>query len=235
MLAAMAREKAGRSQPPLAVFCDFDGTFAVQDVGATIAQRYAGPRRAALWERLRGGEISPWEYNLELLDGLALPEMELDRFLESVELDPGARGLLEWCGRNGAPFRILSDGFDRNLERLQALTGTAFGYDANELRYVDGAWRIRPGHPARSCECGTGTCKRGRIEAYRDAHPGVSVAHIGNGRVSDLCGAAAADLVFAKDSLAEALDERGLPYFSFRTLKDVVAELDRWLTARAEA
>jgi hypothetical protein len=33
--------------PPLAVFCDFDGAFAVQDVGSTLAKRYAAERRPA--------------------------------------------------------------------------------------------------------------------------------------------------------------------------------------------
>jgi 2-hydroxy-3-keto-5-methylthiopentenyl-1-phosphate phosphatase len=71
-------------------------------------------------------------------------------------------------------------------------------------------------------------CKRARIEHFRSRHPGVPVVHIGNGRVSDLCGADAADLVFAKDSLAEELAARGMDYEPFETLHDVV---DR-LTAR---
>lgn len=230
MMRAMIREST-RPSPRLAVFCDFDGTFAVQDVGSTIAKRYAGERRALLWERLRRGEISPWGYNLELLENLALPESELDAFLETVELDPGAPGLVAWCRRHGASFRILSDGFDRNLERLQAMTGVAFEYDANRLHYEAGRWRIAAGSPNPECGCGTGTCKRGRIRAYRAAHPGVTTAHIGNGRVSDLCGVDEADLAFAKDTLAEALAERGQPYHPFDTLEDVVAELERWLHA----
>ena len=46
------------SRPPLAVFCDYDGTFAKQDVGSTLAKRYAGERRGALWERLSRGELT---------------------------------------------------------------------------------------------------------------------------------------------------------------------------------
>ena len=151
MIAPMARDNAGRSRPPLAVFCDFDGTFAVQDVGSTIARRYAAERRPALWERLVRGELTPWAYNLELLEGLPVPEAELDAFLASVELDPGAESLVGWCKSKGAPFRILSDGFDRNLDRLQTLTGVGFEYDANGLVYRDAAWSIRPGHPNPAC------------------------------------------------------------------------------------
>jgi alpha-galactosidase len=211
----------------LAVFCDFDGTFAVQDVGSTLAKRHAGDRRPALWERLRRGELNAWQYNLELLDGLRLPEAELDAFLRTVELDAGAEALVRWCEAQGVPFRVLSDGFDRNLDRIQQLTGVRFAYDANRLWYEEGAWRIAASAPDASCDCGTGLCKRGRIQAFRAQHPGVCVVHVGNGRVSDLCGALAADVVFAKDSLAEELAARDIAYEPFATLHDVVSGLGR--------
>ena len=51
--------------------------------------------------------------------------------------------------------------------------------------------------------------------------------HIGNGRVSDLCGARAADVVFAKDSLAEELAKQGVAFEAFETLHDVVSGLAR--------
>ena len=66
-----------------------------------LAGCIAAERRAALWKRLVGGELTPWAYNLELLDGLSLPEGELDDFLESVDLDPGAPALLAWCQGRG--------------------------------------------------------------------------------------------------------------------------------------
>jgi 2,3-diketo-5-methylthio-1-phosphopentane phosphatase len=213
----------------LAVFCDFDGTFAIQDVGATLARRHRGDRRPALWARLERGELTAWGYNLELLDGLPLPEAELEAFLRSVELSPGARELVAWCETWGVPFRVLSDGFDYNLERLQVLNGVRFAYEANRLRYEAGAWRIEAAHPNPACDCGTGTCKRGRIEAFRLEHPKARIVHIGNGRVSDLCAALAADVVLAKDSLAEELRGRGVPYEPFATLLDVLPVLERLL------
>jgi len=223
--ASALRFLPGRAE--LAVFCDMDGTFIRQDVGATLARRHAGPRRPAVWARYERGEISAWDYNLDVLDGLVLPEAELETYLRTVELDPGARSLLAWCAERGIPFRVLSDGFDRNIERLQELHGLRFDYDANHLRYEEGRWRIAATHPNPGCPCGTGTCKAGRIDAWRAAHPEAVVVHIGNGRVSDLCGALAADLAFAKDSLAEELTRRGLRYEPFADLHDVVAALER--------
>ncbi len=224
-----AHPRGGRS--PLAVFCDFDGTFSLQDVGATLAERHRGHLRPRAWARYARGEISAWDYNLEVLDGLPVPPAELDRFLGSIELDPGARDLVAWCEERGVPFRILSDGFDYNLEKLQQIHGLRFAYDANRLRFEDGVWRIAGAHPNPGCGCGTGTCKRGRIEAFRRERPGVAIAHIGNGRVSDLCGALAADVAFAKGSLAEALGARGHAYVPFATLADVIPRLEELLGA----
>lgn len=217
----------------LGVFCDYDGTFAVQDVGSTIAKTYASERRAALWERLSQGELNAWDYNMELLDGLELPEEKLDGFLKTIDPMPGASELVTWCEERGIPFRILSDGFDRNLDRLQELHGVRFAYDANHLWYEDGRWRLSPGAPDASCGCGTGVCKRGRIAQFRRHHPNATVVHVGNGRVSDLCASEAADVVFAKDTLAEELRARGIAFEPFEDLHDVVAGLGR-LSARLQ-
>jgi 2,3-diketo-5-methylthio-1-phosphopentane phosphatase len=209
----------------LAVFCDFDGTFSVQDVGATLAERHAADRRPVQWARYERGEITPWEYNLAVLDGLRLPIDALDRFLQGVELDAGARDLLAWCAGAGVPFRVVSDGFDWNLNRIQVLQGVRFAYCANHLRVEGGRWRIRAGHPNPACACGTGTCKAGVIQAFRRDHPGAALVHVGNGRVSDTCGALAADVAFAKDSLAVELARRGAPFTPFATLRDVIPVL----------
>lgn len=212
----------------MAVFCDFDGTYSVQDVGSSIARKYLGERRAELWHRYEEGEVDAWEYNVELFTGFRLPPAELHAFLATIELDPGARELQAWCEENSASFQILSDGFDYNLDWLQAHNDVAFDYASNHLEYAGDEgdeWRIAPGGRNPSCSCGTGTCKRQIIRTRRKQRPGSFCVHIGNGRVSDLCGALEADLAFGKDSLAVALQERKHRFEPFETLSDVVSRL----------
>lgn len=215
----------------LAVFCDFDGTFSVQDVGSTLARERLAERRQQLWARFERGEFTAWSYVVELFDGFRLPPRELRAFLEKIDLDPGARGLVDWCAREQVPFQILSDGFDWNLDRLQEINGIRFDYRANHLEYAGDVWRIAPGRPDPDCDCGTGTCKRSLIAAYRARTPGAYCVHVGNGRVSDRCGALEADLVFAKDTLVDALRERGRSFVPFQTLDDVRRALDAGLRA----
>ena len=220
-----APASAGNSSA-LAVFCDFDGTFSIQDVGSTLARLHGGELRAGAWARYERGEISAWDYNMLVLDGLPLSEAELEAFLQTVELDPGARDLLHWCDEHEVPFRILSDGFDHNLDRLQQIHSVLFEYDANRLRYEGGKWRIAAGAPDPACGCGTGICKRACILRYREHERDATVVHIGNGRVSDLCGALEADVAFAKDSLAEVLTARRVAFEQFGTLRDVIPKLE---------
>ena len=221
------------SDRPLAIFCDFDGTFSVQDVGSTLAQERLPEKRARLWDRFAEGEFTAWTYVMALLDGFVLSEKELDRFLETIDLDPGATAMLDWCAAQEVPFRILSDGFDWNLNRLQAINHVQFEFNANHLEYEGDTWRLSPGGQNDACGCGTGSCKRNLIGTYRTENPGAFCVHIGNGRVSDLCGALEADLAFAKDTLAPALEELGEPFVAFDTLHDVLAVLDRGRAAGA--
>ena len=210
----------------LAVFCDFDGTFSVQDVGSTLAKRHLGALRAKLWAEYEAGGQTAWQYTRRLFEGFSLPEAELQRFLETIELDAGAPALVAWCTERGVPFRILSDGFDYNLDRLQDIHGVCFAYTSNHLRYVQGRWQIEAGQPDPECGCGTGTCKQSVIASWRAGHPGAYCVHIGNGRVSDTCGAIAANLAFAKETLAEELEGRGVAFERYDDLNDVVAELE---------
>ena len=189
----------------LAVFCDFDGTFAVQDVGATIARstqatvgRRCGPATSA-------ASSTAWDYNLELLDRLPLPEVELEAFLQHDR----ARSRRARSGRvvrasSACRSACSPTASTATSNRLQELHGVRFAYDANHLRYEDGGWRIAGAHPNPPCGCGTGTCKRGRIEAFRGDIRESARAHRQRPRLRSVC-ALAADLVFAKDSLADVL------------------------------
>ena len=66
----------------------------------------------------------------------------------------------------------------------------------------------------------------------RARSPGLTTVHIGNGRVSDTCGALAADVAFAKDSLAIELESRGAPFHRFETLVEVIPHLEKILSSQ---
>lgn len=223
------------SDPAFAVFCDFDGTFVVQDVGSGLARIHLSEKRQALWARLESGELDAWTYAESLFTGFDLPEEERLAYLDGIELDPGAPGLLELCARRGWPFEILSDGFDANITLLRRRFGLDFAFRANSLRIDSRGWQLAPGGRNAECTCGTGLCKRAVLEAYREAHPSTLLVHVGNGRISDLCAGLVADRVFAKDSLIGALERAGRSFERFETLADVSAALEGNLGAVGES
>lgn len=208
------------------IFCDFDGTFTVSDVGGTLAERYIKEKRLELSRAFRARELDAWQYAVKLFHDFEFSSAKLDLFLAEIELDPGARALLDWCRSEGAEFRILSDGFDYNIEKLRQMHQLVFDFSANHLSFRENRWCISPGLRNADCDCGTGNCKRLQIENERANQSESLFIYIGNGRVSDRCGAEACDLVFAKETLADALHERGVAYTPFETLNDVVAILD---------
>ena len=211
----------------VAVFCDFDGTFITSDVWVQVIHARATDLLPALWHRYLRGDMTIWETAEALAEGISLSESELAAMLADVALDRGARGLLGWCRARGVPFRIVSDGFDAMIERLLRGFGLSAPVIANRLRMDGDRLRVTAGAPDPACSCGCGVCKRAQVEAWRVEHPRALCVFIGNGRISDLCGAMAADWVFAKDSLAAALDERGVAYQRFADLTEVTDQLDR--------
>jgi 2-hydroxy-3-keto-5-methylthiopentenyl-1-phosphate phosphatase len=52
------------------------------------------------------------------------------------------------------------------------------------------------------------------------------VIYIGNG-LSDCCGSEGAQLIYAKDSLADHLLRAGIPFESYNSFSDIVADFDR--------
>ena len=56
----------------LAVFCDFDGTFSVEDVGSTLARQRLAERRRQLWSRFEKGEF---RQDARAVDALGKPSL----------------------------------------------------------------------------------------------------------------------------------------------------------------
>jgi 2-hydroxy-3-keto-5-methylthiopentenyl-1-phosphate phosphatase len=77
-----------------------------------------------------------------------------------------------------------------------------------------------------SCDSCGEQCKRMELERLAVGHP---IAYVGDGW-SDRCAAKAADLVFARGTLAEHLTAEGIPFEPFDDLFDVRDGLRRYLS-----
>jgi 2-hydroxy-3-keto-5-methylthiopentenyl-1-phosphate phosphatase len=127
----------------------------------------------------------------------------------------------------GAQVEVVSDGLGfyvaPNLDKL-GVTDVFVASNANKVENGGEGMSFPFGHP--TCFV-CGTCKRERVRLHQAA--GRVVVFIGDG-TSDRYGAAHADLVFAKDSLARICVDEGWPFIEWGSFGDVHAEIERAFT-----
>jgi 2-hydroxy-3-keto-5-methylthiopentenyl-1-phosphate phosphatase len=132
--------------------------------------------------------------------------------VENVRVRPGFHELVE-------RFRplIVSSGFHELIEPVLAREGVEAELLANRLDPRPDGWRVIWRDEAVCAVCGE-ACKRSTLPADGE------VVYVGDG-YSDRCVALAADRVFARDGLADYLDQQGVAYERFETLHDVAERL----------
>jgi 2-hydroxy-3-keto-5-methylthiopentenyl-1-phosphate phosphatase len=132
--------------------------------------------------------------------------------VENVRVRPGFHDLVE-------RFRplVVSSGFHELIEPILGREGIEVDLRANRLDPRPDGWRVEWRDETVCPVCGE-PCKRALV-----ASNGPFV-YVGDG-YSDRCVALAADRLFARDGLADYLDEQGARYERFDTLLDVAAAL----------
>jgi len=133
--------------------------------------------------------------------------------VENVRVRPGFRELVE-------RFRplVVSSGFHELIEPVLVREGVEVELRANRLDPRTDGWRVLWRDESVCPVCGE-PCKRGSVVNG-------PFVYAGDG-YSDRCVALAAERVFARDGLAEYLDEQGLEYARFDDLHAVASALDR--------
>jgi 2,3-diketo-5-methylthio-1-phosphopentane phosphatase len=194
--------------------CDFDGTLAPIDVGASLIARFApagAERRRELLARWKRDEIGSRELTTEECREVRVGETEAIAFVRGFGLDPGFAGFARAAERRGDEVLVLSDGFDFYIRELLERDGLSdIRYSANRARFEAG--RLVPEFP-RSGGCGRcGNCKAVPVREYRSK--GWRTVMVGDG-LSDRCGAREADRVVARGSLLEWCRAEGRPVTPF--------------------
>ena len=217
------------------MFLDFDGTVTGRDAVDAILEAYASPRWLAVEEQWRAGRIGSracLSAQMALVDA---SRAELDALLDSIEVDEGFALLLDTCAEADVPVHIVSDGFDYCIHRILSRHCLQLGARlegvrvfASHLEPEGRRWRTDFPHPRAGCGHGCATCKPS-VMAMLNSEDRLSV-FAGDG-LSDRYAAGAADLVFAKGSLAAHCRERGIEHVTYEGLAEVAARLDDVLRA----
>jgi 2,3-diketo-5-methylthio-1-phosphopentane phosphatase len=206
---------------PLALLLDFDNTITSGDVLDLVIERYSATDRWRQWETAwRNDRISTHECLAHQIGDLRVTLDELIRFTDEIRIDDAFAPLLSWAGANDIETSIASDNFDVVIEAMLRRRGLPdVPIYANRLTFSGD--RPRAHFPFRDPTCDRcANCKAQHLRRIA----GRTRVFVGDG-LSDICPAKAADVVFAKDSLAAYLDSVSRPYLAFRSLADVLESL----------
>lgn len=217
-MTALADDRFISRNRPRALFLDFDNTITSSDVLDQIIEHYSASNRWRRWEAdWRQGRISTRSCLEQQIGDLRVTREELVEFTDRIAIDPGFEPLLSWAAANGVEAAIVTDNFALIVEAMLRRRGLPeVTIYANRLDF-DGD-RPRASFPLRDPHCER--CAHCKAQHLRRAADRLRV-FAGDG-LSDICPALAADVVFAKDSLAAHLQAMGSPYRPFRTLGDVL-------------
>ncbi|MFY0730366.1 MtnX-like HAD-IB family phosphatase [Pseudomonas sp. NFX15] len=214
------------------IVCDFDGTITRTDVIDGILQRFADPSWEAIENEWLTGAIGSRECLSRQLSLVKASTSDLLGYFDSIEIDPDFPDFVDHAIDLGASFEVVSDGIEQGIARILARNYVSLlPILANRLRQVDhDRWRIDFPYASDACRAAAGNCKC-------KSTPGTKrVLVIGDGQ-SDMCVAASADFVFAKDRLAEHCERNGIAYArfsSFAELPALLAQLPSMGTARVK-
>jgi len=216
-----------RTHQPV-VFLDFDGTISRVDVVDAILDRYADPEWLRVEQDWKAGKIGSRACLAEQMALVLAPRADLDALLATIEIDPGFVPLLEACDAAAIRAHIVSDGFDYCIARILAQVPDRYQtlldgvtVCASHLEpSAGGRWRAGFHYMDTLCAHGCATCKPAVMDALNRA--GAPAIFVGDG-LSDRYAAAAADVLFAKDTLAGHCAAQGISFFRYETLADVAA------------
>ena len=211
----MSETKAVTTRP--ALFFDFDNTITQGDVLDRVIERFSITEDWRRWEDAwTRGDISTEQCLARQVAGLRVSKAALLDFVADFPVDPNFGTIVSWAASEQIELAIVSDNFSclvREIVARQAFPELPLF--ANELTFV----RDRPKayFPFKSPDCAR--CANCKVEHFK-RFPGRSTIYVGDG-LSDVCPALAADLVFAKDSLAAYLGDRGVRFEPFTSLESV--------------
>ncbi len=200
------------------VFCDFDGTVTLKDLGDELFKVYG--KFEPYNTQLKNGEISIYQYWQVLCASLA-PNFNreiIQKFTGNYQVDPYFYEFTELCKINKIPFSIVSDGFAEYI--LPIMKRIGLDNETVLCNYLSFSSVVKPVFPGatQSCRCLCASCKRNAvINLVPD--DGI-IVYIGDG-YSDFCAAEHSDVIFAKKHLARYCAENKIPHYNFKSFFDI--------------
>ncbi len=211
---------------PLLIACDFDGTITQRDTLHVVVEELGD---TGLWETfdvpLREGRMTVEQaMEAEFAAVRATPEQVREAVATLAPVRDGFGELVHWAEGKGHRVVVMSNGFRSLIEPVLAHAGLSrLPVIAHDATFAPDGTTIHWSDRGERCTICDRPCKR---QPLREISNGESVVFIGDG-ISDRCVSGVADVLFARDFLADHLTTTGTSFHPFDDFHDVLAELTR--------
>lgn len=205
------------------VFCDFDGTITVKDVGAQFFNTFMMTKRMDVVDDWMKGKITAKECLTLECSLVRATKEEIDNLLNKQEIETSFINFVNELYKNNIELVIVSDGFDYYISKvLEKFNLEDIKYYANRFIFYDNN-RVRPEFPYYNPECPKcANCKGLHIERLKSDSE-ISV-YIGDG-YSDRCAVSHADVIFAKGDFFNYCSENNILCYNFNNFNDILKVL----------
>jgi 2,3-diketo-5-methylthio-1-phosphopentane phosphatase len=199
----------------IAWLLDFDGTVSPTDIGAGLIGRFARGNEVEAHEALEGwksGRLGHRELTERECRRLVVRHEEALEYARAHSIDPEFAPFARAEMARGNAVLVVSEGFDFYIAELLDRAGLgAVPRAANHARFEGES--LIPEFPHFDPACPRcGNCKGRHVRLHQAR--GHRVVFVGDG-LSDRCGAAAADVVFARADLLEWCVRERVPAHPF--------------------
>ena len=204
------------------VFCDFDGTITVEETFVAMLKHFAPELSSQLMPEIYARRLSLRSGVRQLLESIPSERYgEIVEFSRGQLMRPGLVELLDFLDSQSVDFVIVSGGLRIMVEAVMGdLVHRAIALYAVELDATGPRLQVNS-----EFEGDTELVSKVRVMAQ---HPAQEQVAIGDS-LTDFNMALQASSVFARDRLAEYLDEQQKPYTKWDNFFDVLENLShKW-------
>jgi len=218
-------------RPEIKIFCDFDGTIAVEDIGNLFYRHFGEPQvcddAVSKWREGKITSIECLSIECKTIKNLTLQKAY--EFIDQQKFDESFIEFARFCKEKNLDLKILSDGIDLYIERILKRYNLELKFYSNSIRINDDgtAEMIFPYTDSVCLKCAN--CKRNHI--INNSSDDDITIYIGDGH-SDPCPIEYVDYIFAKKDLLKHCELNRISYFPFEDFNSIQTAIEKLLSKR---
>lgn len=214
VMGRMSNQSNLSSEVKQIVFCDFDGTITIEETFVAVLKRFAPELSAQLIPQMYARQLTLRQGVRQILE--SIPSSRYPEIIEFTKLQPIRPGfveLLDWLDSQKVPMVVISGGLrgmvevvlDTLLPRIHAIHAVDVDTSGSYLQVLS------------TYEGDTELVDKVQVMAQYPADEKIAIGD----SITDLNMALQTHVVFARDRLAQYLDEQQKPYILWNDFFDV--------------